>query len=241
MNAALPQALEALRGSTPARVGLGRSGPRPRTADRLVFLADHAAARDAVHATVPEDFEGRIEARLSLRTEAGRDRDVYLLRPEMGRRLTSEDAERLRTTLPRSPQVLVAVGDGLSTEAVAIQVPRLLPALMDGLRLEGFAEIAGPVWIVGARVGVLDHLGEILQPRLGILLVGERPGLATAQSLSAYMGWMPGPGRTDADRNVVSNIHDQGMPALEAAAVIASWAAAMARQQRSGVGFRPEG
>lgn len=241
MKAAMPDALEALRSSTPARVGLGRSGPRPRTADRLVFLGDHAAARDAVHAQVPDDFQDRIEARASLRTIAGADRDLYLLRPEMGRRLLPEDVERLRDVVPPSPQVLVAVGDGLSTEAVAIQVPRLLPALLDCLRLEGFAQVAGPIWIVGARVGVLDHLGEILKPEVGILLVGERPGLATAQSLSAYMGWMPGPGKTDADRNVVSNIHDQGMPALEAAAVIASWAAAMARQRRSGVGFRPEG
>lgn len=241
MKAAIPEALEALRNSTPARIGLGRSGPRPRTADRLAFLGDHAAARDAVHTQAPSDFPDRIKARARLRTMAGADRTLYLLRPEMGRRMHPEDVERLRDVVSPSPQVLVAVGDGLSSEAVSIQVPRLLPALLDNLRLEGFTQVAGPVWIVGARVGVLDHLGEILKPEVGILLVGERPGLATAQSLSAYMGWMPGPGKTDADRNVVSNIHDQGMPALEAAAVIASWAAAMARQRRSGVTFRPEG
>jgi ethanolamine ammonia-lyase small subunit len=149
--------------------------------------------------------------------------------------------ERLIAELPRAPQVLVAIGDGLSSAAVETQVPILLPALLDCLRAEGFESIAGPVYIHLARVGVLDALGEVVHPDVGILLVGERPGLATAQSLSAYLGFQPRLGRTDADRNVLSNIHEGGVPPLEAAAVVAGWARSMLRQGKSGVGFRPEG
>jgi ethanolamine ammonia-lyase small subunit len=134
----------------------------------------------------------------------------------------------------------VVVGDGLSSAAVEAQVPFLLPALLDCLRAEGFESIAGPVFVHLARVGVLDSLGEVVRPEVGILLVGERPGLATALSLSAYLGFRPRLGRTDADRNVLSNIHVDGVPPLEAAAVVAGWARSMLQQGRSGVGFRPE-
>jgi ethanolamine ammonia-lyase small subunit len=240
VNWALPEITEALRDATPARILASRAGTRPTTAELLRFQVDHACARDAVRTLVDHELPSRLDCVLELHS-AARDKTEYLLDPGVGRKLRIGEDERLIAELPRAPQVLVAIGDGLSSAAVETQVPILLPALLDCLRAEGFESIAGPVYIHLARVGVLDALGEVVHPDVGILLVGERPGLATAQSLSAYLGFQPRLGRTDADRNVLSNIHEGGVPPLEAAAVVAGWARSMLRQGKSGVGFRPEG
>jgi ethanolamine ammonia-lyase small subunit len=239
VNWALPDIAPALSASTPARILAGRAGTRPTTAQLLRFQVDHACARDAVRTSVDHEFPTRMDCVLEVHSVA-RDKHEYLLDPGAGRKLRSGEDERLRAHLSAAPQVLVAIGDGLSSAAVEAQVPLLLPALLDCLRAGGFDSIAGPVYVHLARVGVLDALGEVLRPEVGILLVGERPGLATALSLSAYLGFRPGQGRTDADRNVLSNIHAGGVPALEAAAIVAGWARAMLRQGKSGVGFRPE-
>jgi len=218
---------------------VGHAGTRPTTAQLLRFQEDHACARDAVLASVDPRAPGRLGCVLELRT-AARDRTEHLQDPGTGRRLREGEATRLLAAISPGPQVLVAVGDGLSSAAVEAQLPVLLPALLGCLRQEGFESIAGPVFVHLARVGVLDSLGEVLRPEVGILLVGERPGLATALSLSAYLGFRPGPGRTDANRNVVSNIHEGGIQPLQAAAAVARWAASMRRQASSGVGFRPD-
>jgi len=233
----LPDIAPALRQSTPARILVGRCGTRPRTADLLRFQVDPACARDAVRTPVDSELPDRLGCLAQIHT-ASHDKREYLLDPESGRRLRPGDGERLKTLLAQEASVLVAVGDGLSCQAVESQAPILLPALLDCLRADGIA-VAGPIFVHGARVGVLDALGEVLAPKVGILLVGERPGLATARSLSAYLGYEPRPGRTDADRNVLSNIHEGGVPPLEAAAILAGWIAEMLRARRSGVGFRP--
>ncbi len=239
MNWALPEIVPALRRSTPARILAGRAGTRPTTAELLRFQVDHAGARDAVRTSVDHELPSRLECSLELHS-AAHDKTEYLLDPDAGRRLRPGEDERTRSALQSSAQVLVAVGDGLSSAAVEAQVPVLLPALLDCLRAEGFESVAGPVFVHLARVGILDSLGEILRPDVGILLIGERPGLATALGLSAYLGFRPRLGRTDAERNVLSNIHQGGIPPLEAAAVVAGWAASMRRQAGSGVGFCPE-
>lgn len=233
----LPEVVDALRRSTPARILVGRSGTRPRTADLLRFQVDHACARDAVRTPVEREFPDRLGCVVQVHS-ASRDKREYLLDPESGRRLRPGEADRLRKLLPQEASVLVALGDGLSSQAVESQAPVLLPTLLDCLRADGI-DAVGPIFVHGARVGVLDALGEVLAPKVGILLVGERPGLATARSLSAYLGYEPRPGRTDADRNVLSNIHEGGVPALEAAAILAGWIAQMLKEHRSGVGFRP--
>jgi ethanolamine ammonia-lyase small subunit len=233
----LPDIAPALRFSTPARILAGRCGARPLTADLLRFQVDHACARDAVRTPVDRELPDRLGCVAQIHT-ASHDKREYLLDPQTGRTLRQGEGERLRALLPQEAPVLVAVGDGLSSQAVESQAPLLLPALLDCLRSDKIA-FAGPIFVHGARVGVLDALGEVLAPKVGILLVGERPGLATARSLSAYLGYEPRPGRTDADRNVLSNIHEGGVPALEAAAILAGWIGQMLREGRSGVGFRP--
>ena len=221
---------------TPARIARGRAGTRPRTAELLLFRADHAAARDAVLTEVGADFPVYTGCVASVATCAA-DRREYVLRPDLGRRLREQDHAAIAAVGANGCDVLVAIGDGLSSEAVTSQVPSLLPSLLAGLEDEGVAPVRGPVFVRNARVGVMDHLGQLSQAYVVILLVGERPGLSTAKSLSAYMGWMPRFGCTDANRNVISNIHEDGLPAVEAASVVARWATKMLRERASGVHF----
>jgi ethanolamine ammonia-lyase small subunit len=233
----LPEEARLLAARTPARVATGRAGTRPPTAQLLRLRADHAAASDAVRGEVDPALPATWGCVLSVSTLAA-DRDIYLDRPEDGRILRPEDAGLLRERVGGC-EVLVAVADGLSKAAVEVQAPKALPVLLSALELEGVGTVGGPVFVRNGRVGVVDSLGEATGARLVILLVGERPGLSTAESLSIYFALDPAPGRTDADRNVISNVHEAGIPPVEAAAVAASWAARMLRSGLGGVRFRP--
>jgi ethanolamine ammonia-lyase small subunit len=222
---------------TPARIGVGRAGTRPTTSQLLKFRADHAAACDAVNAPIPNVFPASIGCTLELHSQAS-TREDYLQNPALGRILVPADKDALSRNIPRC-EVLVAVGDGLSAEAVLTQSPVLLPALFQALEREGIRDVAGPVFIHNARVGILNDLGEATAARAVILLIGERPGLSTASSISLYMGYEPRPGCSDAHRNVLSNIHVEGTLPAEAAAISASWLASMLRLGYSGVHFKP--
>ena len=231
-----PELAAVLRSRTSARIAIGRAGTRSPTLNLLELRADHAAARDAVLSEVPPDFALYTNSAVSVSTRAA-DRREHLLRPDLGRLLRPEDEDKIRQLADRGCDVLVAFGDGLSSEAVTAQVPALLPALFAGLALENVGRVCGPVMVRHARVGLMNQLGELAQASVVILLVGERPGLSTSRSLSAYLGWEPRPGKTDADRNVVSNIHEEGLPAHLAGAQVAKWAVAMLRQRSSGYLF----
>lgn len=222
-----------VRERTPARLLLGRAGVGYRTATQLALRADHAAARDAVAAEVdlPDLFE--------VRTCALDKRD-YLLHPERGRQL--DDVARL-TVAERclcGAALQVVVGDGLSAAAVQAQVPGLLP-LLRGLALSHHLTWGEPFLVRYCRVGVLNDIGELLDPEVVVLLIGERPGLATAESLSAYLAYRPRAGHTDAQRNLISNIHSRGVAHQEAAARILALAAQMRRLQTSGVAVKEAG
>lgn len=233
----LSEPARALASRTPARIAVGRAGTRPTTSELLRFRADHAAAHDAVRGEVDPLLPARWGCSLSLATRAD-DRDAYLDRPEEGRRLLPEDAARLSESV-QGCDVLVAVSDGLSRAAVEAQAPLVLPVLLAALDLEGVGRVAGPVFVRNGRVGVVDSLGTAAKARLVVLLIGERPGLSTDLGLSIYFALDPAPGRTDADRNVISNIHAAGTPPAEAAATAADWAASMLRTGTGGVRFKP--
>ncbi|ADP82707.1 ethanolamine ammonia-lyase subunit EutC [Pseudofrankia inefficax] len=227
-----------VRAVTPARLFLGRSGTSYRTADQLALRADHAAAQDAVHAAL--DLETGPLAPLvdSLGLfavdSAAADRATYLRRPDLGRALSAEARDEVARRCPPAADLQVVIGDGLSVAAVDAQVPALLPALLDAAREAGWS--AGQVFAVrNARVGLLNEIGELLDPGVVVLLIGERPGLVTAQSLSAYLAWRPRPGHTDADRNLISNIHPRGVDAPSAVARVLSLATAMRAAGTSGV------
>ncbi len=221
--------LDAMRSRTPARLGLSHAGPRCRTADLLRLRADHARAVDAVRTEAAPDWPSRNHLP-ELRTEAA-DREDYLRHPERGRRIRREEVARLKKIAgrnlfrrseragPAHPTVMICIGDGLSFAAVERNAIPLLRALTKLLAPK--YRLLPPIFIRRARVRVQDHIGEILRPDLVCLLIGERPGLASAESLSAYVIYRPRLRSREPDRTVISNIHDTGVPVAEAARAIA--------------------
>lgn len=230
--------LAALRARTPARILTGRAGAAYRTATQLQLRQDHAAARDAVHAEVDllRDFGAELVRRYDLFEVATRaaDKQQYLMRPDLGRLLNDNARQTVRANCPAGVDLQVVIGDGLSAAAVAAQVPGLLPLLEEQARRRGW-HFGRPFFVRRCRVGVLNDVGDLLDPAVVVLLIGERPGLATAESLSAYLAYRPRPGHSDAQRNLISNIHARGVPLDEAAWRIASLANAMRVAQTSGV------
>lgn len=238
----LSPAADALREAfdrTPARLLVGRAGTAYRTATWLDLRADHAAVRDAVRAEVDllSAFgDERIE-RFQLfdtQTRAG-SKDEYLRRPDLGRKLSDDSAELVRSRCPVGRDLQVVIGDGLSATAIAAQAPGLLDRLWVAAKDRGWS--FGRAFLVRyCRVGVMNDVGDLLRPEVVVLLVGERPGLATAESLSAYLAFRPRTGHTDADRNLVSNIHARGVSAEQAVARVVALAEQFRTLGRSGTG-----
>lgn len=209
-----------------------------RTNTALELRRDHAAAVDAVHAELDlnRDLGSDFVCRFGLFevSTTATSKPEYLARPDLGRRLTSEAKDLLWKRCPRGAEFQVVIGDGLSATAVAAQVPGLLPALLDMAADRGWK--IGQAFVVRhCRVGVLNDIGEQLDPQVVVLLIGERPGLATAESLSAYLAYRPRTGDSDSRRNLISNIHAAGVSHAEAVERILSLAVQLRDQQRSGV------
>jgi ethanolamine ammonia-lyase small subunit len=227
----------ALRRTTPARIGLGRSGTGLPTGAHLDFQLAHARARDAVHALfepagiVAEIRAGGREA-LLLRSAAG-DRLTYLRRPDLGRRLDAESRACLAARPPRLIDIVFVIVDGLSATAVHAHAVALLRASL--ARLDPSLRI-GPVAIVeGGRVAIGDEIGGLLGAGLAVVLIGERPGLSAADSLGVYVTWQPAPGTLDAARNCLSNIRPQGLPIDEAARRLVALLIEARRHRMTGV------
>jgi len=212
-----------LRRLTSARIALGRSGGSLPTRERLDFQLAHARARDAVLS--PFDAEAYAEQLRAMCGEvlvvhsAARDRAEYLRRPDLGRSLAPESARALAARGAESPGVDLAVilSDGLSTHAVATQAAPMLAALLPLIRGSGWS-LAPIVVAHHGRVALQDEIGALMKARLSVMLLGERPGLGSADSLGAYFTFGPAIGRTDADRNCISNIREGGLTAAAAAA-----------------------
>ncbi len=224
-------AIDLIRERTPARLLVGRSGESYRTGTQLELRADHAAARDAVHAQLSDAFLERMQL-IEVRTQA-ESKDEFLLRPDLGRRL-GDDARSRLASFPKTIDLQIIIGDGLSATAVQVQVPVLLPLLVSGAKERGWS-IGEPFAIRHCRVGVLNDIGVLLDPKVAVLLIGERPGLATSESLSAYMAYRPRPGHTDAQRNLISNIHERGVSFVDGTRRILALAEAMMCAGSSGV------
>jgi ethanolamine ammonia-lyase small subunit len=216
----LPEIVRKIRARTPARLLVGRAGATYRTTTQLELREAHAAARDAVRAELnPEcDFGSAFVQRWKLFETHTRatTKDEYLLRPDLGRQFDEPSRALIRTNcLPRF-DLQIAIGDGLSVAAVVAQIPELLPLLYAGGGQRHW-QVGRTLVIHHCRVGILNEIGELLEPRVAVLLVGERPGLATAESLSAYVAYQPHRSHTDANRHVISNIHARGLSPHEAA------------------------
>jgi len=224
-----------LKKRTPARLGLGRSGARYRTASMLRFRADHAAAQDSVFSLVPPSFYEKHD--LPFVQTMCRDKDQYLTRPDLGRKFDEKNAAIIREVAGQSPKVLIVIGDGLSSDAVMANAPDCAAAIRQGLKSFGI-EAGRSFFVQYARVGAGDHIGQITDAELVCMLVGERPGLVTSESMSAYITYKPRPGIAEAKRTVVSNIHRQGTPAVEAGAHIAELIHTMLEKKASGIDLR---
>lgn len=208
-----------LRRHTPARIALGRAGPALPTREVLAFGLAHARARDAVHETLDVDaLESELAAagHAPLRAHsAALDRATYLTRPDLGRRLDDESAFRLVPSVPPAP-IVVAIGDGLSAMAVQKHAVRLLAALRSVSEARWGSV---PVVIaLQARVALGDQIGERLGANLVVMMIGERPGLSSPDSLGLYITHAPKNGRTDAERNCISNVRPEGLGYAAAAA-----------------------
>jgi ethanolamine ammonia-lyase small subunit len=215
-----PRSLRDLRDLTPARVGLGRAGASLPTEALLAFTLAHARARDAVHAAfdVPALIAGLDGLGLEAPhvCSAARDRQDYLRRPDLGRRLDEVSQQLLRGRRTGSCRLAVVVGDGLSPVAVNRHAIALVESLMPRLAAEGI-EIGRAVVASGARVALGDEIGALVGARMVVMVLGERPGLSAPDSLGVYLTFAPRPGITDAERNCVSNIHGAGLGYDEAA------------------------
>ncbi len=239
----LPEIVKKIRARTPARLLAGRSGAAYRTATQIDLREAHAAARDAVREELDPvaAFGAAFIAQWNLfevRTRAA-NKDQYLLRPDLGRAFDDASRQTLQKLCPRAADLQIAIGDGLSVPAVAAQVPPLLPLLYQGAAQRGW-KIGRAFVIHHCRVGILNEIGELLDPKVAILLIGERPGLATVESLSAYMAYRPSASHTDADRSLISNIHARGVSPQLAAARILNLSAQMMGLQASGVAVRED-
>ena len=239
----LPELMQAIRDRTPARILVGRAGPAYLTSTQLGLRQDHAAAIDAVHAEIDleRDF-GRDFIEQWQLFEVGShaaNKAEFLLRPGLGRRLNDAARTEIVSQCPKGADLQVVIGDGLSAAAVVRQVPALLPLLEHEARQQQMT-FGRPFVVRYCRVGVLNDVGELLDPAVVVLLIGERPGLATAESLSAYLAYRPRPGDTDARRNLISNVHARGVVAETAARRIMALAQKMRRMQASGVEVKEE-
>ena len=223
-----------MKARTPARLGSGRAGPRYKTLTMLRFRADHAAAQDAVFSQVPEGFAGQ-NGLIALQTRC-RDKDEYLTRPDLGRVFDEENQKKLRAAIPGTPKVQIVIGDGLSSAAILANAMDCMAAIREGLKLKGI-EAEKPVFVRYCRVGAGDAIGDVTGCELVCMLVGERPGLVTDKSMSAYITYRPRTGVSESSRTVVSNIHAQGTPAVEAGAYIAELIGKILERKVSGVGL----
>lgn len=230
-----PDIIETMQGYTRARIGVGKAGPRCRTGELLSFRVDHAAARDAIYDEVSDEVLAPWNCERIQTLAAGKQQ--YLLRPDLGRRFDEKNLSRLQTPEFSNQQVLILIGDGLSAAAVDANLGDLLPSLHVGLQKHGLT-CARPIFVRFARVGAMDPLGEALRPEAVVYLIGERPGLRAAVSLSAYMCFRPNASTVESNRDVVSNIHKDGLPPLEAGAVISDWVKRYIDNQASGMKLR---
>lgn len=245
-----PETIRRIRARTPARIFTGPIAATYRTSTQLELREAHAAARDAVRTEMrlEEIFPPSLLAEWKLFEVPTRaaTKDEFLLRPDLGRHFAESAREEIRARCPANAQLQIAIGDGLSVTAVAEQVPELLPNLVAGARARGWS-VGQPFYVRHCRVGILNEIGELLSAEVAVLLIGERPGLATAASLSAYMAYRPAASDTDANRNLISNIHARGVPAApvsagggppDAATRILALAAQMMRARLSGCTLR---
>lgn len=211
------EGLERMMTKTTARIGVGNCGARLKTRTMLTLRADHAAARDAVFMDVSQELLDRLG--LFTVDTCCADKNQFLTRPDLGRIFPEESIEVLRTKCEKNVNVQIYASDGLSSTAIEANLENILPVIMDGLKAKGL-KVGTPFFVRNGRVAAMDQISEVLNADVTCVLIGERPGLATAESMSAYIVYKATMGMPESRRTVVSNIHSRGIPAVEAGAYI---------------------
>ena len=235
---------ERLRLLTPSRIALGRAGHALPTTEVLAADEAHARARAAVHARLDvAALSHQLNELVATPTcvhvrSAASSREQYLLRPDLGRRLSADSRHALTTACPStgSHDLAVVIADGLSTTAVARHAVPVVAAILAAKPTE--CRLAPLVIASEARVALGDEIGQQLHVKLVAVLIGERPGLSCQESLGVYLTWHPRPGRHDAERNCLSNIHPEGMSATEAATRLWWLAGEAERLQTTGIDLK---
>lgn len=224
-----------LKQFAPCRLGIGKAGARYKTLPQLMFRAAHSAAQDAVFSDVDQDFVDN----LGLFTVQSRcdNKDVYLTRPDLGRRLSEEAVATLKEKCEKNPQIQIFVSDGLSSAAVAANTKDVLSGITQGLKASGI-NVGTPFFVKYGRVGAMDEISEITGADVTCVLIGERPGLITAESMSAYIAYKATIGMPEARRTVVSNIHSSGTIPAEAGAHIAEIIKTILEKKASGTDLK---
>jgi ethanolamine ammonia-lyase small subunit len=223
-----------MKAMTPARLGVWRAGPRYKTITSLRFRADHAAAQDAVFSHVSEEFVEKFGL-ISLETLCG-SKDEYLTRPDLGRQFSADMVQKMKKVCGK-PKVQLVVGDGLSSAAIEANLKDILPAIKQGLKMYG-VDSETILFVKYCRVPAMDVIGETTNADVVCLLVGERPGLITSESMSAYIAYKPTVDMPEARRTVVSNIHRGGTSPVEAGAHIAEIIKTMIDKKASGMDLK---
>lgn len=196
-----------LKMNAPCRLGIGKAGARYNTLPQLEFRAAHSAAQDAVFNDVDAEFVEKMGL-WTVQTQCD-SKDTYLTRPDLGRKLSPEAVETIKAKCKKNPTVQIYVADGLSSAAVAANIGDLLPAILQGLESYKI-DVGTPFFVKYGRVGVMDEISELTGATVTCTLIGERPGLITAESMSAYIAYKATVGMPEARRTVVSNIHRAG-------------------------------
>jgi ethanolamine ammonia-lyase small subunit len=234
-NPANPDEFLRIKAKTSARLGVWRAGPRLRTNTYLRFRADHAAAMDAVFVDVPQDLIESLGL-FSVQTQCD-SKDSFLTRPDLGCKLSDEAIATLKQKCKMNPQVQLYLSDGLSSSAIVANAKDILPAIMQGLKMQNI-DAGTPFFLKYGRVGAMDAVTETLGATVTVVLLGERPGLASGESMSAYLGYKCYVGMPEAKRTVVSNIHRSGTNPAEAGATIAELCGRMLREKVSGLDLK---
>ena len=226
-----------MKTKTPARLGCGKAGARYKTLTMPRFRADHAAAQDAVFSEVDTEFAKKYDL-LPTKTRCD-SKEEYLTRPDLGRCFDEHNAKAIRGVIDTPPRVQIVIGDGLSSAACEANAIDCLHALKDGLQARGIPT-GKDIFVRYCRVGAGDAIGDITGCELVCVLVGERPGLVTDKSMSIYITYKPHRGVSASSRTVISNIHAQGTPAVEAGAYAAELIETILQRKVSGVGLHLE-
>lgn len=231
-NAKNLAAVEAMKTVTNARIGLGRCGTRQRTDTWIRFQADHAVAQDAVFMDVSDEFLAANHLE-TVTTKATTKAD-FLREPNWGTQLSDEGRRKVRSISGNKVQVQIIVADGLSSSAIEANIPEILPPLVQGLESAGIT-VGTPFFVKNGRVRVMDDIGIELGCDVVLNLIGERPGLGTASSMSAYLIYKPTKDTVEADRTLISNIYAGGTPPVEAGAQLVDLIRDILKYQATGV------